>query len=121
VKHWWFGYSARTLAYCWEAADGFPPEVAQALSQSDSPLLADLTPVPAVPEFNVPLLERVRASQNDIFVLARSAAGPVSIMVEGKVNESFGPTLHGWTSQGSPGKQERLRLLMRLLGLSSKP
>ena len=44
VKHWRPGYSARTLAYCWEAADGFPPEVAQALSQSDSPLLADLTP-----------------------------------------------------------------------------
>ena len=121
VKHWRSGYSARTLAYCWEAADGFPPEVAQALSQSDSPLLADLTPVLAVPEFKVPLLGGVHASQNDIFVLARSAAGPVCIMVEGKVNESFGPILHGWISQGSPGKQERLRFLMRLLGLSIEP
>ena len=121
VKHWRSGYSARALAYCWEAADGFPPEVAQALSQSDSPLLADLTPVLAVPEFKVPLPGGGRASQNDIFVLARSAAGPVSIMVEGKVNESFGPTLHGWISQGSPGRQERLRFLMRSLGLRSQP
>jgi hypothetical protein len=121
VKHWRSGYSARTLAYCWEAADGFPPEVAQALSQSDSPLLADLTPVLAVPEFKVPLPGGVRASQNDIFVLARSAAGPVSIMVEGKVNESFGPTLHEWLRQGSPERQERLRFLIRLLGLSSQP
>jgi hypothetical protein len=76
VKHWRPGYSARTLAYCWEAADCFPLEVARALSQSDSLLLADLTPVLAVPEFKVPLPGGVRASQNDIFVLARSAADP---------------------------------------------
>jgi hypothetical protein len=24
VKHWRTGYSARTLAYSWQAADGFP-------------------------------------------------------------------------------------------------
>jgi len=30
VKQWRKGFSARTLAYCWEAADGFPPEVAVA-------------------------------------------------------------------------------------------
>jgi hypothetical protein len=36
VKHWKAGYSARTLAHCWEAADGFPSEIAQALSQSRS-------------------------------------------------------------------------------------
>lgn len=120
VKHWRSGYSARTLAYCWEAADGFPPEVSKALSQSDSPLLADLTPVLAVPEFKVALPGGVRASQNDIFVLARSAAGPVSIMVEGKVNEPFGPTLREWLHQASPGKQERLRFLMRSLRLKSQ-
>ena len=121
VKHWRSGYSARALAYCWETADGFPPEVAQALSQSDSPLLADLTPVLAVPEFKVPLPGGVRASQNDIFVLARSASGPVSIMVEGKVSESFGPTLHEWIDQASLGKKKRLRFLMRSLGLGSQP
>jgi hypothetical protein len=121
VKHWRSGYSARTLASCWEAADGFPPEVAQALSQSDSPLLADLTPVFAVPEFKVPLPGGGHASQNDVFVLARSAAGPVSIMVEGKVNEPFGPTLREWLHQASPGKQERLRFLMRSLGLRAQP
>jgi hypothetical protein len=120
-KHWRPGYSARTLAYCWEAAEGFPPEVAQALSQSNNPLLADLTPVLAVPEFKVPLPGGMRASQNDIFILARSAAGSIAIMVEGKVKESFGPTLHGWISRASPGRQERLRFLMRLLGLRSQP
>ncbi len=120
-KHWQPGYSARTLAYCWEAADGFPPEVAHALSQSDSPLLEDLTPILAVPEFKVPLPGGGHPSQNDIFVLARSAAGPVSIMVEGKVSDSFGPTLNEWKTQDSPGRRERLHFIIHLLGLGSRP
>lgn len=119
-KHWRTGYSARTLAHCWEAADGFPPEVADALCSSD-PLLLDLAPILAVPEFKVPLPGGVRASQNDIFVLARSAAGPVALMVEGKVAESFGPTLGEWFAQPSRGKVQRLRFLLRTLGLPSRP
>ena len=121
VKHWRTGYSARTLAYSWEADDGLPPEVAHALRQSDDPLLADLSPVLAVPEFKVPLPGGTRASQNDVFVLARSAAGPVSIMVEGKVNESFGPTLDEWLCEASPGKKKRLLYLVRCLGLDAQP
>jgi hypothetical protein len=42
-------------------------------------------------------------------------------MVEGKVNESFGPTLEEWRSEASPGKQERLSFLLRTLGLSEPP
>jgi hypothetical protein len=120
-KHWRTGYSAKTLAHCWEAADGFPPEVAKALSSIEDPLLLGLTPVLAVPEFKVPLPGGKRASQNDIFVLARSKAGPVSIMVEGKVNESFGPTLDEWEMEASEGKQDRLAFLLGRLGLTRKP
>jgi len=121
VKHWRTGYSARTLAYSWEAAEGFPAEVALSFTQSTEPLLANLTPLLAVPEFRVPLPGGVRASQNDIFVLARSSSGPVSIMVEGKVSESFGPTLDKWRSDASPGKEERLSFLLRSLGLGAPP
>jgi hypothetical protein len=121
VKHWRTGYSARTLAHSWEAADGFPPEVAQTFSCSADPLLADLTPLLAVPEFKVPLPGGVRASQNDIFVLARSSSGPVSIMVEGKVNESFGPTLDEWRTDAASGKKERLSFLLRCLELDASP
>jgi Domain of unknown function (DUF6946) len=117
VKQWRTGYSARTLAYCWEAADGFPPEVAKALQQTDEASLEELTPVLAIPEFKVPLPGGVRPSQNDLFVLAHSAKGPVSIMVEGKVSESFGPTLDEWHGNASRGKQLRLRFLLRTLGL----
>lgn len=121
VKRWRTGYSARTLAYCWEAADGLPSEVAKALQQTDEPSLKGLTPVLAVPEFKVPLPSGVRPSQNDLFVLARGANGPVSIMVEGKVSESFGPTLDEWRADASPGKDSRFRFLLSTLGLMQEP
>ncbi|HSS65339.1 MAG TPA: hypothetical protein VLS27_12970 [Gammaproteobacteria bacterium] len=121
VKHWRIGYSARTLAHCWESAVGFPPEVSAVLEKSDHPLLDDLTPVLAVPEFKVPLPGGVRSSQNDIFVLAKSRAGPISIMVEGKVDESFGPTIGAWQEDASPGKDKRLKFLLDMLGLDVIP
>jgi hypothetical protein len=120
-KQWKRGYSARTLAHCWEASGGFPPEVAQPFTMSNGELLAGLTPILAVPEFKVSLPGGIRASQNDIFVLARSEAGPVVVMVEGKVNESFGPTIEAWRKDASAGKKARLEYLSRLLGLESSP
>jgi hypothetical protein len=92
-----------------------------ALRQTTEPLLANLDPVLAVPEFKVPLPGGSRASQNDVFVLARSSAGPVCIMVEGKVNESFGPTLDEWRADASPGKEKRLDFLLRTLSISALP
>ena len=120
-KQWRTGYSARTLAHCWEAAEGFPPEVAKALQRTDETSLRNLTPVLAIPEFKVPLPGGVRPSQNDLFVLARGANGPVSIMVEGKVSESFGPTLGEWRADASQGKESRLRFLLSTLGLMEDP
>ena len=35
-RHWKRGYSARTLAYCWHEADGFPASVERALSSVDA-------------------------------------------------------------------------------------
>jgi len=120
-KQWKRGYSARTLAHCWESFEGFPPEVAQPFAMSNEHLLAELTPSLAVPEFKVCLPGGNRASQNDIFVLARSVAGPVVVMVEGKVNESFGPTIEAWRKDASAGKKARLEFLSRTLGLESSP
>lgn len=120
-KHWKTGFSARTLAYCWEAVDGFPPEVAAPFETCDDPLLENLTPVLAIPEFKVPLPGGDRASQNDVFVMARATSGPVTIMVEGKVKESFGPTIEEWSKNASSGKEERLDFLLKKLGLKSVP
>jgi len=112
---WQTGYSARTPAHCWEAANGLPPEVIAVLRNAPDPLLADLLPVLAVPEFKVPLQGGGHPSQNDVFVLARSLAGTVCIMVEGKVNESFGPTIEEWRVNASQGKNDRLDFLLRTL------
>ncbi|MGA3295222.1 MAG: hypothetical protein ABSE45_14720 [Candidatus Acidiferrales bacterium] len=84
-------------------------------------MLANLKPLIAVPEFKVSLPGGSRASQNDVFVLARSSAGSVCIMVEGKVNESFGPTLDEWWADASQGKHERLDFLLRTLCISALP
>jgi len=121
VTQWKSGHSARTLAHSWETADAFPSEVSLAFAESAEPLLTGLTPLLAVPEFKVPLPGGVRAPQSDIFVLARSSSGPVSIMVEGKVNESFGPTLDEWRKEYSPGKEDRLNFILRSLGLYTIP
>lgn len=120
-KHWQTGFSAKPLAHAWEAADGFPPEVAAVFLGCSDPLLRQLEPVLAVPEFKVPLPGGERASQNDLFVLARCPQGAVAIMVEGRVSESFGPTLAEWLEDASPGKQDRLAFLLRTLGLSAVP
>ena len=115
-KHWKKGYSARTLAHCWHDADGFPKDVYDVLSTADP--FRDIDLLFAIPGHQVPLPPvRGRASQNDIWVLARCATGLVSIAVEGKVGESFGPTISEWMSTPTPGKKKRLDFLNEILGI----
>lgn len=121
TKHWKTGYSARALAYCWHAAQGFPPEVAAALEGTGQPTLQRLEPLLMLPEHQVAMPGRGRASQTDLWVLARNQMGLVSIAVEGKVNEPFGPTIEAWLANASPGKQERLRGLRAVLELAEAP
>lgn len=117
VKHWRLGYSARTLAYSWQEAAGFPAEVASVLASQ----FAAVELLLALPEHKVPLPGGSRSSQNDIWVLARSEGKLISIAVEGKVSEPFGPTVQEWETESSSGKSERLMYLLALLGLSSIP
>lgn len=116
VKHWRIGYSARTLAYSWQNADGFPSEIKTAFSTNE--LLADIQLLLAIPEHQVPLAGGSRPSQNDIWALAKASTGLVSIAVEGKVSEPFGPTLSEWLAEGSKGKASRLAFLRRELNLN---
>ncbi len=119
VKHWKTGRSARTLAYCWESAKGFPPEVSAVLDESTHDDLHDLQFVAGFPEHEVPLPGGRRASQTDVFVLATGGGSLVSIAIEGKVDEPFGDTVVDWLgSDPSPGKQRRLAYLCDLLGIT---
>lgn len=117
VKHWRTGYSARTLAYSWQSAgDGFPDEVKKAFSTNE--FLSDIQLLIAIPEHKVSLVGGSQPSQNDIWALAKASSGLVSIAVEGKVSEPFGPTLSEWLAQGSKGKANRLAFLRRELNLN---
>jgi hypothetical protein len=115
VKHWRQGYSARTLAYAWQEASGFPVEV-QAVLATQFP---DIELLLAFPEYQVHLPGGSRPSQNDIWLLARSAGKLISIAVEGKVSETFGPTVQEWRTEASAGKTERLKFLCSQLGIQS--
>lgn len=116
-KHWRQGYSARTLAYSWQEAKGFPSEV-QIVLASQFPAIELLL---AIPEHQVPLPGRSRPSQNDIWILARAQGQLISIAVEGKVSEPFGPTVQEWKIESSSGKSDRLSFLLQVLGISSVP
>jgi hypothetical protein len=115
IKHWRTGYSAKTLAHCWEAAGGLPPEIARMLHV----LGADPELLIAIPEHKVPLPGGTRGeSQNDLFTLVRIADRTAAIAIEGKVNEPFDRTLDEWLHGASEGKRVRLSFLCDLLGLS---
>jgi hypothetical protein len=118
-KHWRSGYSAKTLAYSWQESRGFPAEV-QTVLRASGPF-ADIGMLLAIPEHQVPLPGGVRPSQSDIWVLARTGSALVSIAVEGKVDEPFGPTLDEWFAEGPRGKEVRLTYIREQLGLSEIP
>ena len=118
-KQWKTGYSARSLAYCWQEAGGIPPEIISVLGQM--PSLKALKTIFAIPEHKVPLPGGARASQNDVWVLGESSSGLVSIAVEGKVSEPFGLTVGEWFRNKSAGKEKRLKFLYDKLGFEYPP
>ena len=113
--HCKIGRSARTLANCWQDADGFPSSFASALREAE----LDLELLLALPEHRVPLPGGSRPSQTDLFVLARDATGAlVTIAVEGKAGEPFGPVVSEWLRDDQGGKAQRLAYLLETLGLT---
>jgi hypothetical protein len=109
-KQWRTGYSARTLAECWQDHNGLPPEIAAVFPEEPALLLA-------IPEYKVPLPGGRRESQSDVFALVRYGRQVSAVMVEGKVDEPFGPTLGEWLENASDGKKSRLTHICERLGL----
>ena len=116
-KHWRTGYSAKALAYCWQAVQGFPPDVRRVFADSGIAAFADIEMLFGIPEHQTPLPGGRRASQTDLFVLARNHQGLMTIAVEGKVSEPFGPLVSEWSLDASTGKKKRLKFLCGVLGL----
>jgi hypothetical protein len=114
-KQWKTGYSAKSLAYCWEEAQGFPKSVQKVFKECPYELFHSMELLIGIPEHKVPLPGGSTESQNDIYVLAKSGNELVSIAVEGKVNEPFGPTVSEKLKDPSPGVVKRLDFLCDLL------
>ena len=119
-KQWRTGYSAKSLAYSWEEADGFPGEIKRAFINSGVEELSRVEPVLVIPEHKVPLPGGSTESQNDAFVLGSTSSGLVSICIEGKVNESFGEPVSKWGPDSSPGKRKRFKYLTDVLELEDE-
>lgn len=115
--HWALGRSARTLANAWEAADGLPSEISDAIAavHPDPRLLL------AIPEHKTPLPGGRRESQSDLFALIGSENGLIAATIEGKVDEPFGPRVADWDPDGSPGKRVRFDYICGLLGIHGCP
>lgn len=115
-KHWRDGRSAKMLAECWESSQpNLPQEFRTAFTGTP---FESFLPLLAMPEYCVDLPGGSRPSQNDIFVIGRIGDEFAVIMVEGKVDESFGPLLGEWLEDASPGKKQRLEFLQDTLRLS---
>ena len=117
-KQWKDNFSAKELAKAWEGANGFPTEVKRIFTKSGIDLFQDIDILYAFPEFKVPITGGNKASQNDLYVLAKGAKGTVVIMVEGKVREDFGPLVKEKVDKGQATK--RLEFLRKKLAISDK-
>lgn len=111
-RHWQEGCSAQALAHRWQASRGFPPEISALLATND--LTRDATLLLAIPEHQVPLAGGARASQTDVWALARTPHGLWSLAIEGKASESFGPALSEW-GRSRTGQRDRWDGLCALL------
>ena len=71
-KQWRTGYSARTIAYAWEAAKGhFPPEVERIFPEAGDERVGNLEILLEFPEWKVYLPPAGHTSQNDLFSLRK--------------------------------------------------
>jgi hypothetical protein len=119
--HWKTGYSAKSLAYCWQDAcenrRGLPREIAESVDALED--LRDLEVLLAVPEHEVALPGGARASQTDLWFLGATRTGTISVAVEGKAKESFGTTVRDWLADADvkSGKPLRLKSIRDVLGL----
>ena len=116
-RHWKTRYSACATSYAWEAAEGLPPEIATILQTHPEFADGSIELLAAFPEWKVSLPGGDTDSQSDVFVLGRCGEHTLSITIEGKVSETFGPTVGEWLVGASDGKRQRLDFLCRSLGI----
>jgi hypothetical protein len=120
-KHWKQGYSAMLTANSWEnatAPSGLPLEIDSVFNLSNDDDFKNIELALAIPEYNVPLKGGSRSSQNDVFAVFRSEKGLITVTVEGKAREDFGPSMAEWKQKVSDkGYKARLHHIIENIGL----
>lgn len=66
VKHWRTGCSARTLAYSWHTAKGWPPEIQRVFASSQELSLRNIEPLLVIPEKITPVAGKGEAPHSDV-------------------------------------------------------
>ena len=116
--HWKEGRSAKMVADLWEGS-GALPETLVAMLESGGIIAPEL--LIAVPEWVTALPDGLRGSQSDVFALLKHDQGTAALVVEAKVNETFGPTVGEWLSSESAARPRRLKDLIEIIGSGSPP
>ena len=88
VKQWRHGYSAKSLADHWQDEKGFPADVQQMFTSASVPGITDAEMLLGIPESGTKLPGGGYDSQTDLFVLAKSGDGLITITVEGDLPPS---------------------------------
>jgi hypothetical protein len=117
-KQWVRKYSAFELAHAWTRSEQFPESLKYLFKQTPHDMFHDLEMVLKIPEHQVYLDTRKAPSQNDLFVIARTETDLMTMMIEGKVKEPFGPTVEECLEEASEVKHKRLDFLMNCLRLN---
>jgi len=105
-----------SLATRWLSASGFPPDIARLLASNEATMNA--APLLAIPGHQVPLKGGSTASPTDLWVLARTRRGLVSIVVDDADSKPIGPTVGEWQATATPGT-DRWAALCGLLEVSA--
>lgn len=109
------------LAASWELAEGTPRGLPETVSRvlDAHPSTRNARLLFGFPEHLVALPGGSRASQTDLWAVLIGDRGWVSLAVEGKAREPFGPTINEWLQEPTPGKRIRLDALCAALGVQS--
>jgi hypothetical protein len=120
---WKHGRSAKLIAKCWFEAEGLPEMIRHTLNRCPPDQVSSFANAQLVDAFlerRTELGDGLRPSQSDVLAIVRLPNELAVMVVEGKVDESFGPLVSEWLRDAAPrsGKLLRLKSLAETLGIA---